>query len=60
MKLTRKTLLAFCFVATATSAMAAYGLVQYVNNSAGAGGYLLDDSAGFLLTGVGTNKLFAR
>lgn len=51
-------LVAIC-IFFSTAAIGGFSMVQVANNNTGPGGYLLDDSAGFLTNGAG-GKLFAR
>ncbi len=50
----------FLVISLVHPTQAAFSIVQIANNDPGSGGFLLNDSAEFVTTGVGMNLLFAR
>lgn len=55
----RCVILALLLLASGT-ALANFSMIQFSNNTVPAGGFLLDNSAGFLTPDVAGNKIFAR
>ena len=56
----QRLLLAAAIILGSAAALANVGTISFVNNTAPAGGYLLDESAAFLTPDVAGNKIFAR